>query len=85
MNDTKLESDSPVMVESYSQPNIRKSSVVNLSDIDARIQELAKSYEPFYKNGNLLLLYLLMIPSCLMASVTLGFDSAMMNGLQAVP
>lgn len=53
-------------------------------DLDARIQQLAREAPPFYKNGNLWKLYLLMIPGCLVPSLTLGFDSAMMNGLQAV-
>jgi hypothetical protein len=56
-----------------------------LSEIDGRLQEMAAESVPFYKNSNLLKLYLLMIPGCLVPSVTLGFDSAMMNGLQAVP
>jgi hypothetical protein len=39
----------------------------------------------FYKNRILLILYLLIIPGCLVPSLALGFDSAMMNGLQSVP
>ncbi|KAH6869694.1 general substrate transporter [Thelonectria olida] len=54
-------------------------------DTGERIQQLANDCPPFYRNRNLLTLYLLMIPGCLVPAVTLGFDGAMMNGLQAVP
>ncbi|KAL3476994.1 general substrate transporter [Aspergillus californicus] len=57
---------------------------VEISDVDARLQELSQTAPPFYKNHNLLILYLRMIPGCLVPAVTLGFDGAMMNGLQAV-
>ncbi|PVI02833.1 general substrate transporter [Periconia macrospinosa] len=53
--------------------------------VDERIQELSRESLPFYKNRNLLKLYLLIIPGCLFPAITLGFDAAMMNGLQAVP
>ncbi|KAM5341875.1 hypothetical protein ACJ41O_014906 [Fusarium nematophilum] len=58
---------------------------IDVLDLDSRIQELAQNCPPFYKNGNLRILYLLIIPGCLVPAVTLGFDGAMMNGLQAVP
>lgn len=54
-------------------------------DLDAQIQALALTAPPFWKNGNLLKLYLLIIPACLVAAITLGFDASMMSGLQAVP
>lgn len=54
-------------------------------DTGERIQKLASEFPPFYRNRNLLTLYLLMIPGCLVPAITLGFDGAMMNGLQAVP
>jgi hypothetical protein len=57
---------------------------LEIPDLDARLQQLAHEAPPFYKNHNLLIVYLLMILGCLVPSVTLGFDSAMMNGLQAV-
>lgn len=57
---------------------------VEVLDIDARLQELAQAAPPFYKNRNLISLYLRMIPGCLVPAVTLGFDGAMLNGLQAV-
>ncbi|KAK7414939.1 hypothetical protein QQX98_006264 [Neonectria punicea] len=57
----------------------------NVHDLDARIQQLAQEAPPFYRSPNLLRLYLLMIPGCLVPAVTLGFDGAMMNGLQTVP
>lgn len=60
-------------------------SVENVIDTDERILELAANALPFYKRPNLLSLYLRIIPGCLIPAVTLGFDAAMMNGLQAVP
>ncbi|QGI70416.1 hypothetical protein CEK26_002749 [Fusarium fujikuroi] len=54
-------------------------------DLDKRIQELVAIAPPFYQNKNLLRLYLLIIPTCLAAAITLGFDASMMSGLQAVP
>lgn len=53
-------------------------------DLDVRLQKLAEQCPSFYKNGNLLRLYLLMIPGCLVPAITLGFDATMINGLQAV-
>jgi len=58
---------------------------VRLNEADARLQELTAECPAFYRNRNLLILYLLIIPGCLVPAITLGFDSAMMNGLQAVP
>lgn len=55
-----------------------------IESLDARIQRLAQEAPPFYKNRNLLNLYLMMIPGCLVPALTLGFDASMMNGLQAV-
>lgn len=54
-------------------------------DLDERIQQLSRDSAPFYHQPNLLRLYLLMIPGCLVGAVTLGYDAAIMNGLQAVP
>ncbi|KAJ8519680.1 hypothetical protein ONZ45_g3403 [Pleurotus djamor] len=39
---------------------------------------------PWYKRPNLRLLYFLLIPTCIGVEMTSGFDSSMMNGLQAV-
>lgn len=58
---------------------------VPLTQSDERLQEMANQAPPFYKNGNLLKLYLCIIPGCLVPAITLGYDSAMMNGLQSVP
>jgi hypothetical protein len=54
-------------------------------DLDSRIQELAAAAPPFHRNPNLFKLYALIVPSCLAAAITLGFDASMMSGLQAVP
>ncbi|KAH7141481.1 general substrate transporter [Dactylonectria estremocensis] len=56
-----------------------------IQGLDARIQKLAHEAPPFYRTPNLFRLYLLIIPGCLVPAITLGFDGAMMNGLQAVP
>lgn len=56
----------------------------HITDIDERLQALVQSSLPFYRKRNLTTLYLLMIPGCLLPAVTLGFDAAMMNGLQAI-
>jgi hypothetical protein len=53
-------------------------------DVDARLQDLARESPPFYRKRNLRTLYLLMAPGCLVPAITLGFDGAMMNGLQAI-
>ncbi|KAG6917656.1 hypothetical protein DXG01_001631 [Tephrocybe rancida] len=47
-----------------------------------RLAELDET--PWYKKPNLRLLYLLMFPTCLGVEMTSGFDSSMINGLQAV-
>jgi hypothetical protein len=62
-----------------------ETSADQVLNVDQRIQELSQNCGPFYKNRNLLRLYLLLIPGCLVPAITLGFDAAMMNGLQAVP
>ncbi|RDW74541.1 uncharacterized protein DSM5745_07203 [Aspergillus mulundensis] len=77
MADTKLESKKKF-------EHVASKEDAEISDIDARLQELAQAAPPFYKNRNLLNLYLRIIPGCLVPAITLGFDSAMMNGLQAV-
>ncbi|KAH8096584.1 hexose transporter [Cristinia sonorae] len=45
---------------------------------------VAEDKTPWYKKHNLTLLYLLMFPTCIGIEMTSGFDSSMMNGLQAV-
>ncbi|KAI0329657.1 hexose transporter [Cubamyces sp. BRFM 1775] len=44
-----------------------------------------KDTVPWYKKPNLRMLYILMFPTCIGIEMTSGFDSSMMNGLQAVP
>jgi hypothetical protein len=67
------------------QRGAEEGNTASLSDLDGCIQAMAMDCPRFYKNHNLLILYLLIIPGCLVPSLTLGFDSAMMNGLQSVP
>jgi hypothetical protein len=57
----------------------------DIIDLDQRIQDLVAAAPPFYQNKSLFRLYLLIIPTCLCAAITLGFDASMMSGLQAVP
>lgn len=56
-----------------------------LEEADTVLQRLSSEAPPFYKSRNLIMLYALLIPGGLMPAITLGFDGAMMNGLQAVP
>lgn len=57
----------------------------NVRELDDRINQVARKAPPFYRSSSLFELYLLMIPGCLVPALTLRFDDAMMNGLQAVP
>ncbi|KAF9449051.1 hexose transporter [Macrolepiota fuliginosa MF-IS2] len=53
--------------------------------IDALVSELAmQDKTPWYKKRNLRMLYLFFFPTCIGVEMTSGFDSSMMNGLQAV-
>ncbi|KAK4454188.1 general substrate transporter [Podospora aff. communis PSN243] len=52
---------------------------------DPRLTRIAQADDiPWHKKPNLRLLYLIMIPTCLGVEWTSGFDSSMMNSLQAV-
>ncbi|KAK0443916.1 major facilitator superfamily domain-containing protein [Desarmillaria tabescens] len=44
----------------------------------------AQDKTPWYRKPNLRLLYILLFPTCIGVEMTSGFDSSMMNGLQAV-
>ncbi|EPQ58902.1 general substrate transporter [Gloeophyllum trabeum ATCC 11539] len=49
------------------------------------VTRLAKQDKvPWYRKPNLRRLYIVMLPTCLGVEMTSGFDSSMMNGLQAV-
>ncbi|KAH7018177.1 uncharacterized protein B0I36DRAFT_297721 [Microdochium trichocladiopsis] len=80
-------SSSTKEAEAWATPveDARNGGGAALEDTDGILQRLANEAPPFYKSRNLLMLYLLLIPGGLMPAVTLGFDGAMMNGLQAVP
>lgn len=80
-----IEDDKKTHDTSTIEDNADIAGDVELKTIDARLQQLSQECPPFYRNRNLLKLYLLMIPGCIVPAVTLGFDSSMMNGLQAVP
>lgn len=45
---------------------------------------VAQDKVPWYKKTNLRYLYLMLIPTCMGVEMTSGFDSSMMNGLQAL-
>ncbi|KAJ7174872.1 general substrate transporter [Mycena filopes] len=52
---------------------------------DAIVTRLAAAdTTPWYKKPNLRVLYLILLPTCIGVEMTSGFDSSMMNGLQAV-
>lgn len=52
---------------------------------DPRLSRIAQADKvPWYSKPNLRFLYLIMIPTCLGVEWTSGFDSSMMNSLQAV-
>jgi hypothetical protein len=84
MTDTSREPKGETNISSDMVEHAVAKEDLEIPNLDARLQQLAQEAPPFYKNRNLLIVYLLMIPGCLVPSVTLGFDSAMMNGLQAV-
>jgi hypothetical protein len=67
-------------IASIVEDNSHGSRKVSLSEVDARLQVMTKEYPLFYKNHNLLILYLLMVLGCIVLSVTLGCGNAMMNG-----
>lgn len=52
---------------------------------DPRLSNIARA-DPikWYKKKNLRFLYLILVPTCLGVEWTSGFDSSMMNSLQAV-
>ncbi|KAF2462830.1 general substrate transporter [Lindgomyces ingoldianus] len=53
---------------------------------DPRLTNIAKADTiPWYRKPNLRLLYLILVPCALGVEMTSGYDSSMMNGLQAVP
>ncbi|TFK23548.1 hexose transporter [Coprinopsis marcescibilis] len=56
----------------YEDPNAIVTRLVNQDPV------------PWYKKPNLRMLYIIFIPTCLGVEMTSGFDSSMMNGLQAV-
>ncbi|KAJ9156094.1 General substrate transporter [Pleurostoma richardsiae] len=72
-------------LEADETASISQGRLDTIHNIDERVQHLAREAPPFYRNHNLLILYMLMVPGCIIPAVTLGFDSAMMNGLQSVP
>ncbi|KAF5371170.1 hypothetical protein D9758_004279 [Tetrapyrgos nigripes] len=53
--------------------------------VDNLVTRLAlEDTTPWYKKRNLRMLYLILFPTCIGVEMTSGFDSSMMNGLQAV-
>ncbi|KAJ7886890.1 general substrate transporter [Mycena olivaceomarginata] len=55
------------------------------SGADAIVSRLAaQDTVPWYRKPNLRALYLVLLPTCIGVEMTSGFDSSMMNGLQAV-
>ncbi|KAK0207086.1 general substrate transporter [Desarmillaria ectypa] len=54
----------------------------DVADLVSRLA--AQDKTPWYRKPNLRLLYSLLFPTCIGVEMTSGFDSSMMNGLQAV-
>ncbi len=53
--------------------------------VDPRLTRIAQAdTKPWYKKPNLRFLYLILVPTALGVEWTSGFDSSMMNSLQAV-
>ncbi|KAL4874017.1 hypothetical protein BDV12DRAFT_191887 [Aspergillus spectabilis] len=84
MADTKPDAEKDRRASDEMDEHVTSKQDVEIINVDAQLLALAQAAPPFYKNRNLLSLYLRMIPGCIVPAVTLGFDSAMMNGLQAV-
>ncbi|KAF5388328.1 hypothetical protein D9615_000809 [Tricholomella constricta] len=67
------------------EPTTEKEQPAARDLADPIVTRLAEQDDtPWYRKPNLRLLYLLMFPTCLGVEMTSGFDSSMMNGLQAV-
>lgn len=63
----------------------RDATVLGSHASDAIVSRLAEQDKtPWFKKPNLRLLYLILFPTCIGVEMTSGFDSSMMNGLQAV-
>ncbi|KAJ7590279.1 general substrate transporter [Mycena floridula] len=62
-----------------------KSTVLGSQASEAIVSRLAADDTvPWYSKPNLRILYLVLLPTCIGVEMTSGFDSSMMNGLQAV-
>ncbi|KAF8901107.1 hexose transporter [Mucidula mucida] len=59
-------------------------TVANDAAADLVSRLAAQDTTPWYKKPNLRFLYLVLMPTCIGVEMTSGFDSSMMNGLQAV-
>lgn len=79
--DIKVEDEKPTS----SEPAATTSKTpANVYSDDTVSKLVAQDTTPWYKKPNLRLLYLLFFPTCIGVEMTSGFDSSMMNGLQAV-
>lgn len=57
------------------------------ADISAHsqiVQLIGQDPVPWYRKSNLRMLYIILVPACLMSEITSGIDSSMLTGLQAV-
>ncbi|KAF2222788.1 general substrate transporter [Elsinoe ampelina] len=70
---------------SFVEDSAEASEHIDVSQLDQKIRQLAQESPAFYRNPNLLRLYLLLVCGCLGAAVTLGYDTALINSLQATP
>ncbi|TEB32157.1 hexose transporter [Coprinellus micaceus] len=71
-------------VEEKQQGALRSRAPTNPATDDTVTRLAALDTTPWYKKPNLRLLYFLFFPTCIGVEMTSGFDSSMMNGLQAV-
>lgn len=61
--------------------NNNKTAVMEETEVNAI---LALDTTPWYRKKNLRTLYFVLAPSCLGVEMTSGYDSSVLNGLQAV-
>ncbi|KAJ3512038.1 hypothetical protein NLJ89_g3756 [Agrocybe chaxingu] len=70
-----------------SKPEIQEQALEGTTTVapEVIVSELAKQDKtPWYQKPNLRVLYFVIFPTCIGVEMTSGFDSSMMNGLQAV-
>lgn len=74
------------MADQESQERSPASHIAGGSEPPRTVADVLSGREnlPWYKNQQLLKLYLVLVPACLFVSATNGFDGSMLNGLQSL-